>query len=707
MYKKTFSFLTCLFFGLISVPFALSQSSRAQSPMGDALAVWHMDGTADASGNNNTLQVFGKPETVELPANEAAESRLRGGDGKAMKLVPGDYLSAGQGANDSLNLIGRQMSVYIRLRVPTGNWNFPIFAKHGGHAQLAYNLYSSNTRLGCEVGTSGNQRMLGASVPFTDLLPRGEGASAWHDVIFRVDGAKLELFVDGRCVDEDFMLGDFRQNDEPLLIGAESTGGGNVKTGFNGLIDHVAVWNRALTNAEIITLSGGPEKADLRERTDRGIPGESLQYWRPPNNYFVGDTLPFYHNGVFHFAYLLDREHHQAKNGYGAHQWIQATSTDLKNWTHQPYMVAVTEQWEGSICTGSVFYHDGVFYAFYATRAVSGVPAPDGKTYTGEFVAYSTSTDGINFTKQDPNPLVILPAEEGYSRAGRDPVVFQDERDGLFHMYITSNFRGHGCWAHLTSKDLKNWELQMPVLAGGGDPECPDWFKWGDTYYLIINWRNGFYRVSDSPTGPWERPAGPDILMPGAPRVPKTAAYHDGRRIICGWTNEHGFGGHAVFHELIRNEDGTLGEKFVPEMIPATGEPIVNLTNLADPTRTFANLPENYRLQMTLTFDKDNIDSLDAWQMVYYRDASNRDAVRLVPSEQSLYLGRTRIQEVDYTAGRIVLDLIVKNRVIDLCIDDKRTVTGVIPEFPVRELVINNRNQQYRIESLVIAPLID
>ena len=245
------------------------------------------------------------------------------------------------------------------------------------------------------------------------------------------------------------------------------------------------------------------------------------------------------------------------------------------------------------------------------------------------------------------------------------------------------------------------------LLAGGGDLECPDWFKWGDTYYLIINWRNGFYRVSDSPTGPWERPAGPDILMPGAPRVLKTAAYHDGRRIICGWTNEHGFGGHAVFHELIRNEDGTLGEKFVPEMIPATGEPIVNLTNLADPTRTFANLPENYRLQMTLTFDKDNIDSLDAWQMVYYRDASNRDAVRLVPSEQSLYLGRTRIQEVDYTAGRVVLDLIVKNRVIDLCIDDKRTVTGVIPEFPVRELVINNRNQQYRIESLVIAPLID
>ena len=706
MHKKSFSFLACLFFGLISVSLVLSQASQAQSPLNDALAVWHMDGTADASGNGNVLQMFGKPEIVDLTADEAAESRLRGGDGKAMKFAPGDYLSAGQGKNSMLNLTGRKMSVYVRLRVPTGNWDFPILAKHGGHERLAYNLYASRDRLGSEVGTTGNRRFLSATVPFTDLLSRGEGASVWHDVIFRVDGAKLELFVDGRCVDEDFMIGDLRQNDEPLLIGAESYGG-NVKTGFNGLIDHIAIWNRTLTNEEIITLSGGQKKADLRERTDRDIPGESLQYWRPPNNYYVGDCLPFYHNGVFHFAYLLDKEHHQAKNGVGAHQWIQATSTDLKNWTHQPFILAVTEQWEGSICTGSVFYHDGLFYAFYATRAMPGIPTTDGRTFQGEYVAYATSTDGINFTKQEPNPLIILPADAGYSRAGRDPVVFQDERDGLFHMYITSNYRGNGCWAHLTSKDLKNWELQLPVLAGGGDPECPDWFQWGDTYYLIINWGNGFYRTSKSPTGPWEKPDAPDILMPGAPRVPKTAAYHNGRRIICGWTNENGFGGHAIFHELIRNEDGTLGEKFVPEMIPKTGEPMITLTNVSDQERTFANLPEHYRLQMVVTFDKNDIDSLGEWRMIYHRDASNRDAVRFVPSEKALYLGRTKLEQVNFTAGRISLDLIVKNRIVDLCIDNRRTVTGIVPNFPVRDLSINNRPQQYQVESLIISPLVD
>ena len=703
MYPKCFYFLAVLLIGIEINPIQAAPLPT-DSPMRDAVAVWQMSDAADSSGHGNSLTLHGEPEFVALSEKEAAESKSRGGDGKAVKIAPGDYLSVGQGQNEKLNLSGKQMSICLRLCVPSGNWDFPIFAKHGGHEILAYNIYASKDRIGCEVGATRNKSMMTASVPFAELLPQGNGAKAWHDVICRVDGSKLEMFVDGRCVDEEFMLGDLRQNDEPLLIGAESYNN-TVKTGFNGLIDHVAVWNRALTNEEIITLSGGAKKADLRERTDSGVIGESLQYWRPPNNYFVGDGLPFYQDGVFHFAYLLDKGHHGAKGGYGAHQWAQATSTDLKNWTHQPFILPITDQWEGSICTGSVFYHDGTYYAFYATRAVADVAAPNGQTYAGEFVGYATSSDGIHFTKQQPNPLIVLPADEGYSRAGRDPVVFQDERDGLFHIYITSNYKGSGCWAHLTSKDLKEWKRELPVLAGGGDPECPDWFKWCDTYYLIVNWGNGFYRTSKSPTGPWEKPEASDILMPGVPRVPKTAAYHDGRRIICGWTNENGFGGHAVFHELIRHPDGTLGEKFVPEMIPQTGEPMIDLKNSVDRKKSFENLPENYRLQVVLKFDPQKIDTMKPLRLIYHRDASNQDAVSLSPAEKVVSLAKTRLEQVDLASGTVSIDLIVKGRIIDLCINEKRTITGLVPEFPVRELILDNSQGEYDIQSFVVSPL--
>jgi sucrose-6-phosphate hydrolase SacC (GH32 family) len=678
----------------------------AASPFDDAVGFWQMNDVANTPNKALSLNVVENVQLgVALSVKEQAESKLRGGDGKVAKITSGGYLFIAPEDAQDLDITGKKLSICIRLCVPASDWDFPILSKHGGHERLSFNIYGYPMGIGCEIGTTFNNRMITASAPFRDMLPRQEAEKAWHDVICRVDGAKLELFIDGRCVDEEFLLGELRTNAIPFMIGAESYGG-NVKADFEGLIDHVAIWNRSLSNDEIITLSGGKERADLRERTDRGIPGESLQYWRPPNNYYVGDCLPFYDpkEETFHFAYLLDKGHHGAKNGYGAHQWAQATSTDLKNWKHQPLMLPVTEQWEGSICTGSVFVHDGKFYAYYATRAVKDYPAPGGKHYSGEFVGYAISTDGIHFTKQSPNPLVILPREEGYSAAGRDPVVFQDERDKLFHMYITTDFKNQGAWAHLTSKDLKQWNLTAPELAGGGTPECPDWFKWGDTYYLIVNWGNGYYRTSATPVGPWEKPETPDVLMPGVPRVPKTAAFKNGRRIICGWTNENGFGGHAVFHELLRQADGTLLERFVPEMIPQTGAAIVSEKNLSG-KKTFSNLPKNLRLQSVIEFDAKVTEEKEDWAMVYYQDDSRRDMVRLSPSTKTVILGRHSIEQVDFSTGKIELDMFIKNAVADLCINGQRTVTNTIPDFPFREITVNDNSTKFRITSFVISPV--
>ena len=89
---------------------------------------------------------------------------------------------------------------------------------------------------------------------------------------------------------------------------------------------------------------------------------------------FVGDCMPFFHDGTFHLYYLLDEDHHRARNGYGGHQWAHAASDDLIHWRHYPLAVPVGDEGEYdylSICTGSTFYHDGVYYAFYATRRLA------------------------------------------------------------------------------------------------------------------------------------------------------------------------------------------------------------------------------------------------------------------------------------------------------------------------------------------------
>ncbi len=43
----------------------------------------------------------------------------------------------------------------------------------------------------------------------------------------------------------------------------------------------------------------------------------TLQYFKPEGPYFVGDCMPFYHDGTFRLFYLLDENHHAARDGLG------------------------------------------------------------------------------------------------------------------------------------------------------------------------------------------------------------------------------------------------------------------------------------------------------------------------------------------------------------------------------------------------------
>ena len=131
-----------------------------------------------------------------------------------------------------------------------------------------------------------------------------------------------------------------------------------------------------------------------------------MQYFKPnESNYFVGDAMPFWHEGRFHLYYLLDEGHHTALGGGGGHQWAHASTTDLVHWEHHPLAIALGapgEVDELSICTGSLFAHEGIFYAFYAGRR------RDAKYGRVETVCLATSPDGIEFTKSPDNPDGIV-----------------------------------------------------------------------------------------------------------------------------------------------------------------------------------------------------------------------------------------------------------------------------------------------------------
>ena len=261
-------------------------------------------------------------------------------------------------------------------------------------------------------------------------------------------------------------------------------------------------------------------------------PTNQIQYFKPvEEDLFVGGCIPFSHNGVFYLYWLIDKGHHTALNGLGGHQWALSTTTDLINWKHYPIALGIDEEWEKSICTGSVIYANNLFYAFYATRLLK-----DGKTQ--EQLSYAISKDGIKYVKQKPNPFFTAP--DGYIPSQfRDPKIIAD-KDG-YHLFISSFKtdpeidRYGGCLAHLFSTDLKNWSVKEPVLTGQrGTPECSDYFYWNGWYYLIYSSGGTHYVKSRNPFGPWEYPRYQALKVPFN-NVAKTAEFKNGRRISVAW----------------------------------------------------------------------------------------------------------------------------------------------------------------------------
>jgi len=693
-----------------------SAAGRA-SPFADAVAAWHMADTRDAAEPASELAVVGDVSLgLALEGAEREASLARGGDGFAARFE-GGYLSAGQGAHGELNLTGKALTMCLRVRDPSGTWDTPLFSKHGGHDQLVYNLFATDLgagmALGFELGTDWSERPLQLSVPV-----RLMGPTDWHDVIVRYAGAKLELFVDGVLVDEEWPIGSLRTgNPEPCLLGAESYGG-PTKPGFRGLMDHAALWSRALADEEIVLLSGGPEVVAQREREVLGPPGPALQYWRPPGpNAGAGDCMPFYHDGRFHLYYLYDRRHHGSKWGLGAHQWAHASTTDLVHWEHHPLAIPITEEGEGSICTGSVLFHEGLYYGFYATRR------PDGTQY----LSLATSADGIRFEKQQPNPLVTPPP--GYDPMHfRDPKVFRDEEAGLFRMLVTARLTDgrDGCLAQLTSRDLRHWEPSEPFLVPGRVTDCPDYFEWNGWHYLLAE---SVYWMSPSLHGPWLQPD-PDRL--DVLYVPKTAEFGENRRLYASWLPDGGWGGDIIFRELVQLGDGRLGTRFVKEMIPAAGRAFP--LTFAALTPGAGGDAHRVKLNAENGFAAAALGPVsgDAW--VRLRVRPERRAARFAlclrgsgsyeqgcelrfsPLGRTVQLGSPGVQAIgtDVVAaisaveglGRpFSLDIITKGDIVDVCVAGRRTIVGRCPVGSGEQLLFAAEHAAVTFESIEVRAL--
>ena len=713
------------------------RSKLDSGPLADALVAWHMSGSEGKAAAEPA--VHGAVQLgVPLHGAEREASLARGGNGTVAQFAGGYLRAAGPGGG---GLRGDAMSLCMRLRDPTGRWDAPLFARDDRGDPLASILYGTDgAAKPLHYGSAGERgpatpwyhlfaeqggpcRLAGSRAlleyrwrtrPAAPVIRFNEdghddapilaearagvlhlsvpvalvGATAWHDVVFRFRGPNLELFVDGVLVDEEWGYGALHRFEPPFLIGAAWTEG-RLATGFHGQIDHVALWDRALSDAEIARLTGGATAAEQRTVEILGLERPVPHHWRPRGyNVYAGDCMLLWDGARLHLFYLFDRRHHTSKWNLGAHQYAHLSSADLVNWERHPLAVPLSHAWECAIGTGDFIHHGGRYHAFYTD--CGGRCQFEDKPHAGSGVFHAVSSDGIHFRK-DPKPVVPT-TDTGCA----DCSIFHDQGSGLFHL-LTQERSADGTpqVAHYQSTDLAAWQRQAePFLPAGTMGACPHLFAWNGWHYFAMG--NRLWR-SRSLAGPWQEQHPPPLT---GLNFPKTAPFRGGRLLTAGWIGHSGWGGDLLFRELVQFPDGSLGTKFVPEMLPASGSPLtlrpeslcgemawdgsrlrLAAAGAKGTSVRLAEIPGDVRIRCRVeaagaTFGVRLLDGARNGVTVEVDSRRQRAAIAGPLDWASSDRAQAELQPVAGLDRAYTLDLFVIGGIVDLCVDERYTVAA-------------------------------
>ncbi len=156
-----------------------------------------------------------------------------------------------------------------------------------------------------------------------------------------------------------------------------------------------------------------------------------------------------------------------------------ATSPDLVTWTDhgRVFDAGAAGAFDGSATwTGSIVRDDAGLWRMFYTGSL--FLSPD--TFANiETVGLATSPDLFTWTKQsgpvcvaDPELYEVLGGSSWPEEAWRDPWVFRNDGDGLWHMLITARGQDgaepdRGVMGHATSPDLETWTVEAELSATG------------------------------------------------------------------------------------------------------------------------------------------------------------------------------------------------------------------------------------------------
>lgn len=243
--------------------------------------------------------------------------------------------------------------------------------------------------------------------------------------------------------------------------------------------------NQAIAKAMEVVATDVPEaKAD---------PARPVYHFCPPAGFHNDPNGLIHHAGYFHMFY----QHHPYSHGQGKGGpifWGHARSRDLTSWEHLPFALwPSTEQGEEKCASGSTVIGPGGQSMIFYTSFGHGIPPSDAPE---QWVALG-DRELLVWRKHRANPILTSDVHDGVQISEwRDPFVFQHEHSYFMviggKVHRNSRSRAGVMLYRALNQDLTEWQFVNVLYewpdAGTRSLECPNLFRFGDTWLLFFSY---------------------------------------------------------------------------------------------------------------------------------------------------------------------------------------------------------------------------